>query len=293
MNIRDRKLGTLVGLAVGDAMGAPYEFMHKSEYKPTLEYNTGGCWRVAKGEWTDDTSMALCMGHSISDIGGFVPNDVMTRFGKWYTNGYMSTRHKCFDIGNTTRKSIVDFLTNRTIFSTVTKNNESGNGTIMRLAPVPMVYDGSYETLIGVAELSSKLTHSSSEASECAITMAQIIVNCYNSDDKDFILSNVNSGIMDLVARGKEDLKLNPTGYCMHTLEVAIRGFYKYNNFIDGLMYVISLGEDTDTVGAVYGQIAGAYYGLSGIPDYYKENVFWYDDIIELGNKLVDLSEEK
>lgn len=287
--LRDKKLGTLVGLAVGDAMGAPYEFLDKSRYTPTREYNTGGAHNVSLGEWTDDTSMALCLAQSLIDCNSFDAKDQMEKYLKWYTEGYMSTRGKCFDIGNSTAKSIIDFELNRNIFSKVTKNDESGNGTIMRLAPIPMLWSADF-MLLEFAKKSSLTTHKSPEASKCAEILAQIIHRCYYNEDKNYILENSNA--VKFISEAKQMKETIPTGYCIDTLEVAIRGFYNFDNFIDGLLYCISLGDDTDTVGAVYGQMAGAYYGLSGIPDYYKENLQWYDKILEIGNKLVDLSEK-
>ena len=293
--LRDKKLGTLVGLAVGDAMGAPYEFLDKSKYTPTKEYNTGGAHNVSIGEWTDDTSMALCLAQSLIDKNGFDPIDQMDKYLKWYLEGYMCTREKCFDIGNSTVKSIIDFEVNSTYYSNTTKINESGNGTIMRLAPIPMLYsfDSDLKTY---AKLSSKTTHSSFEASTCAELLAGIINRCYLTmarDDKFLSKDNVLCCLEDktFLENAKQMKETIPSGYCIDTLEVAIRGFYNFDTFIDGLLYCISLGNDTDTVGAVYGQIAGAYYGLSGIPDYYKENLMQYDKILDIANKLVDLAE--
>lgn len=291
--LRGKKLGTLVGLAVGDAMGAPYEFLDKSRYTPTKEYNTGGVHNVALGEWTDDTSMALCLAQSLIDSRGFDAKDQMEKYLKWYTEGYMCTRPRCFDIGNSTAKSIIDFELNRNIFSKVTRNDESGNGTIMRLAPIPMLYSFDSD-LKSYAKISSKTTHNSFEAGICAELLAGIINRCYMTKRDNFLSKDdVLSGLGDktFIENAKQMKETIPTGYCIDTLEVAIRGFYNFDNFIDGLMYCISLGEDTDTVGAVYGQIAGAYYGLSGIPDYYKENLMQCDKILDIGNKLVDLSE--
>lgn len=287
--LRDKKLGTLVGLAIGDAMGAPYEFLRKGKYTPTREYNTGGAHNVSLGEWTDDTSMALCLAQSLIDSRGFNALDQMEKYLKWYMEGYMSTRGECFDIGNSTAKSIIDFEINRNIFSKVTKNDESGNGTIMRLAPIPMLYSTDF-MLLEFAKKSSLTTHKSPEASICAEILAQIIHRCYYNEDKDYILENSNKP--EFISEAKQMKETIPTGYCIDTLEVAVRGFYNFDNFIDGLLYCISLGDDTDTVGAVYGQIAGAYYGLSGIPDYYKENLQWYDKILKIGNELIgkDLS---
>ena len=302
--LRDKKLGTLVGLAVGDAMGAPYEFLAKGRYTPTKEYNTGGAHNVSIGEWTDDTSMALCLAQSLIERKCFDPIDQMSKYLKWYVEGYMCTRKRCFDIGNATRNAIVDFDKSRcTIATTRTGDYKTnGNGTIMRLAPIVMMYSGDLY-LLEYAKKSSLTTHKGIEAYQCAILLTEIIDNCYNFSDKIAILETTkdilsNNFIKDIVEEHQSSYNEGfyptiPTGYCIDTLQCAIQGFLYYDNFIDGLMYCISLGDDTDTVGAVYGQIAGAYYGLSGIPDYYKENLMQYDKILDIGNKLVDLSQFK
>ena len=295
--LKDKKLGTLVGLAVGDAMGAPYEFLAKGRYTPTKEYNTGGVHNVSIGEWTDDTSMALCLAQSLIERKCFDPIDQMEKYLNWYTGGYMGTRETCFDIGNSTVKSIIDFELNRNIFSKVTRNDESGNGTIMRLAPIPMFFTD-YIMLLEFAKKSSLTTHKSPEAYKCAILLAEIIRNCYLETDKIKILENTKY-LKEVLGYDLSELYVGeegfyptiPTGYCIDTLQCAIQGFLYFDNFVSGLMYCISLGDDTDTVGAVYGQIAGAYYGLSEIPDYYKQNLMQYNKILDIGNKLVDLVE--
>lgn len=281
----DKKLGTLIGLAIGDAMGAPYEFMNKNVYIPTKEYAIGGCHNVDLGEYTDDTSMALCLANSLIECKEFDAYNQMEKYSQWYKNGYMSTRKYCFDIGNATRKSIDDFIINNIAYSKITKNDESGNGSIMRLAPIPMYYDN-YEEMIKYAYLSSRVTHKSDESANSCVILATIIYNCYKFNDKDLVLSNYFDDF-SLIEKAKASTDTVPTGYCKDILEIAIRGFYNFDNFIDGLMYVISLGEDTDTVGAVYGQIAGAYYGLSQIPNYYKQNLMNYNLIFYIANKLI------
>ena len=300
--LRDKKLGTLIGLAVGDAMGAPYEFLDKSRYTPTREYNTGGAHAVSLGEWTDDTSMALCLAQSLIDSSGFNVIDQMEKYLKWYRLGYMSTRNVCFDIGNATRNAICEFEnSNHTIPYTRTGNYQTnGNGSIMRLAPIPMLYNNKTE-MKTAAKNSSLTTHRGIEAYQCAILLAEILHNCYNFSDKITILKNtedilVNDMIKNIIEQYQSSCdegfyQTIPTGYCVDTLQCAIQGFLYFDNFIDGLMYCISLGDDTDTVGAVYGQIAGAYYGLSGIPEYYQENLMQYNKILEIGNNLIDLSE--
>jgi len=292
--MNDKKLGTLIGLAIGDAMGAPYEFMNKNVYTPTKKYARGGWHNIDLGEYTDDTSMALCLANSLIECKEFDAYNQMQKYSQWYKNGYMSTRKYCFDIGNATRNSIDDFILNDVAYSNVTRDNESGNGSIMRLAPIPIYYDN-YEEMINYAYLSSRVTHKSDESANSCIILASIIYNCYKYVDKITILENVvisNDSIKYILEEYHESilngyLDIIPTGYCVDTLNCAIKGFLYFDTFIDGLMYVISLGEDTDTVGAVYGQIAGAYYGLSQIPNYYKQNLMNYNMIFDIANKLI------
>lgn len=301
MNIEDKKLGTLIGLAVGDAMGAPYEFKYRSHYTPIREYNTGGAHDVSIGEWTDDTSMALCLAKSLIDKNGFYPIDQMNKYLMWYREGYMCTRKRCFDIGNATRNSIYAFeQSDRSIPYTKTGSQETnGNGTIMRLAPIVMKYAGDKD-LLEYAKKSSLTTHRGIKAYNSAMTLASIIDNCYKYTNKMQIISTIRDFTEhDIFKTLIEDIgekhfdptykipNTIPTGYCIDTLECALKGFMLHDTFIDGLMYCISLGDDTDTVGAVYGQIAGAYYGLSGIPQYYKDNLMQYEKILTIGKELI------
>ena len=277
-------------------MGAPYEFKNKNSYKPTKEYSIGGVHAVSIGEWTDDTSMALCLAQSIIDT-GFDEIDQLNKYLKWYTEGYMCTRDRCFDIGNATRNALIYFdNTDRKIGKTATGNNQTnGNGTIMRLAPIVMKYYND-SNLLDYAKRSSLTTHRGVEAFQCTISLAEIIKNCYKNMNKLSILedvANYDENIKYILEEYHESIPngyndIIPTGYCIDTLKCAIKGFLYFDNFIDGLLYVISLGEDTDTVGAVYGQIAGAYYGLSGIPDYYKENLMQYNKILNIAKELIN-----
>ena len=246
--------------------------------------------------------MALCLAQSLIDSRGFDAKDQMEKYLNWYRLGYMSTRSVCFDIGNATRNSICEFENSKhtIIFTKTGDYKTNGNGSIMRLAPIPMLYIDKVEMILA-AKNSSLTTHRGIEAYQCAMLLSEIIHNCYNFSDKIDIVENTkdiltNNFIKDIVGEYQSSYNEGfyptiPTGYCVDTLQCAIQGFLYYDNFIDGLIYCISLGEDTDTVGAVYGQIAGAYYGLSGIPEYYRENLMMYDKIIEIGNNLVDLSE--
>lgn len=297
--MRDRKLGSLIGLAVGDAKGAPYEFLRPQDYEVPYNYETGGCHDVKIGEYTDDTSMALCLAKSLTECKGFDSHDQMKKYVDWYLNGYMSSRGHCFDIGNTTRNVLTTYNATGLLKRGTGDQYSAGNGTIMRLAPLSMVLGQKiHESGKRYAWESSKLTHKSNDAAICAELLDNILTKCYYMDDKEKILSdniyqNYSKTVINMYDRViNGSATVIPTGYCVSTLEVALDGFIRFDDFDSGLNYVISLGDDTDTVGAVYGQIAGAYYGLSGIGNYYKENLMHYEKILKIGERLLDTFEE-
>ena len=139
-DIRDRYEGALLGLAVGDALGTTLELRPPGTFEPLTDMVGGGHFHLPPGTWTDDTSMALCLAHSLVERGGFDPLDQMQRYVAWYRDGYMSSIGRCFDIGNTTRASLERFERTREPYAGSTAPYAAGNGSIMRLAPVPMFF---------------------------------------------------------------------------------------------------------------------------------------------------------
>src|SRR5579859_5465478 len=157
--MRDRQRGTLVGLAVGDALGAAVEFKHPGTFEPVTGYRSGGPHRLNSGEWTDDTSMALALADSIATVGWDI-NDQAQRYVEWSESGKYSVNGHCFDIGITTSRSLSKFRqTTDASSSGSTSESSSGNGSIMRLAPVPIRFSHFFphdlETLSRYAEESS------------------------------------------------------------------------------------------------------------------------------------------
>ncbi|CAF5216498.1 unnamed protein product, partial [Rotaria magnacalcarata] len=105
--------GSLIGLAVGDALGAPVEFRPRSYMvdNPVSDMTSGGTWGLNAGQWTDDTSMALCLAASLISKGGSDAYDQLVRYKRWFRKGYMSSTGICFDIGASTRQAIIEFET--------------------------------------------------------------------------------------------------------------------------------------------------------------------------------------
>ena len=138
----DRFRGAMIGLATGDCLGVALEFMPPGSFIEITEIMGGGPFGLKEGEWTDDTSMSLCLASSLLEKGKFDPKDQMERYVNWRDNGYMSSRgegSRCVDIGNTTTASLDNFLETGEPYSGPSDSATSGNGSIMRLAPVPLL----------------------------------------------------------------------------------------------------------------------------------------------------------
>ena len=161
--MKDRAVASLVGLAVGDAVGTTLEFKAPGSFEPIKDMVGGGPFNLDAGQWTDDTSMALCLGHSLLEKGIFDPVDQMTRYCNWYQRGYMSSTGDCFDIGMTVSEALNKFLATDEPYSGSVDEHTSGNGSLMRLAPVAIFYNSDYENCINFAGESSRTTHGSAE----------------------------------------------------------------------------------------------------------------------------------
>jgi ADP-ribosyl-[dinitrogen reductase] hydrolase len=156
MDRLERFKGCLLGLAVGDALGTTLEFRPPGTFKPISDIVGGGPFRLKPGEWTDDTSMALCLAESLIEKNGFDPRDQMQRYVRWFREGYMSSNGRCFDIGNTTREALTRFERTGNPFSGPKHETSAGNGSIMRLAAVPLFYAGTPEEAINRSAESSR-----------------------------------------------------------------------------------------------------------------------------------------
>ena len=157
--MNNRKRGTLIGLAVGDALGAAVEFKSPGSFPEVTGYRGGGPHGLSPGEWTDDTSMALALADSIASVGWDL-NDQARRYVAWWQKGEYSVNGRCFDIGITTRSALSRFCkTGDARTSGDPSERASGNGSIMRLAPVPIRYADLFPDQLD--ELIEKLVESS------------------------------------------------------------------------------------------------------------------------------------
>lgn len=298
----ERWEGCLMGLATGDALGTTLEFTRPGQFTPLTDMIGGGPFRLRPGQWTDDTSMALCLAASLAEGGNFDPHDQMERYVRWYQHGYFSSTDHCFDIGNTTRAALHRYLQTGDPYSGATDAYTAGNGSIMRLAPVPMFYANQPLLALERSADSSRTTHAAPNAIDGCRYLAALIVGALGGVSKAELLMGHYSPIPNywlqkpltpdiaILAEGsfkkKQPPEIRGTGYVVQSLEAALWAFYHTDNFKDGCLLAVNLGEDADTTGAVYGQLAGAFYGLPGIPAGWREKIVMADTIMDLARKL-------
>ena len=190
MDRLSRYVGCLVGLAIGDALGTTLEFSKPGSFAPIDDLVGGGPFRLLPGQWTDDTSMALCLAESLIEKRGFDPVDQLTRYTRWFREGYLSSTGRCFDIGRTVRTALERFEETHEPYCGATDAFSAGNGSIMRLAPVPLFFANTPRKAIELAGASSKTTHGATEAVDACRYLAALIIAAIDGVDKEALLSD-------------------------------------------------------------------------------------------------------
>lgn len=292
----DRYRGCLLGLAVGDPLGAALEFKRPGTFEPITEIVGGGPFGLRPGEWTDDTSMALCLAKSLLDKNGFDPANQMQQYLRWYRTGDLSSTGVCFDIGMTVRRALHEFESTRKPFCGPTHPETAGNGCIMRLAPVPMFFAKSLADTIAMSGESSRTTHGALAAVDACRLFGSLLAGALRSLPKAELLAaeywtaGALAPEIEQIARGSYKQRMPPeirgTGYVVESLEAALWAFHRSNSFREGALLAVNLGDDADTTGAVYGQLAGACYGVNGIPEEWLRVLAQRDLIASFADQL-------
>jgi ADP-ribosylglycohydrolase len=327
--------GSLVGLAVGDALGASVEFRpntYMAEH-PVSDMQGGGTWGLEAGQWTDDTSMALCLAASLIAKDGFNGYDQLVRYKRWFRNGYMSSTGECFDIGTSTRQSILEFekrqrqsaqILQTQLDITISEHsldkiieekfsqvkldiqcgalNAAGNGPLMRLAPIPLFYFLSESDAIQNAGSSARFTHGHKQAIDTCRFYSALIWNAVNGISKNDLLDSkffcqhfktrLDEDVMKIIEGSYKNKNgyidgIRGKGFILNAFEAALWAFYNdENSFEKGVLLAVNLGDDTDTTAAIYGQLAGAVYGIEGIPQRWRDRLFQKNFLLTLANGL-------
>jgi ADP-ribosylglycohydrolase len=307
ISLRSRYRGCLLGLAAGDALGTTVEFTRPGGFTPLTDMVGGGPFHLRAGQWTDDTSMALCLADSLVARKGSDPKDQAERYLRWYREGHRSATGSCFDIGGTTRAALDRFEETGNPFSGPSDPRSAGNGSLMRLAPVPMAFAASppHDFLEAVAA-SSRVTHGAVEAVDACLYYGGLILGALLGETKERLLSPLYFPVpgmwTTLAERGgwapapavaevgngsfrrKDPPAIRGLGYVIPSMEAALWAFHRSSSFEEGALLAVNLGEDADTTGAIYGQLAGAFYGEEAIPERWRR-------VVHLGTGIGALAE--
>ena len=292
----DRFRGCLLGLAAGDAVGTTVEFEERGTFDPVTDMTGGGPFGLEPGQWTDDTSMALCLAESLVSCGGFNARDQMDRYLEWVRHGYMSSTGTCFDIGNTVAGALLSYAESGEPYSGPADPMTAGNGCIMRLAPVPMYFFPDLDETIRCSEESSRTTHGAPQCLESCRLLGEILYRALSGMTKENVLSAPFSGgfennRLDSAAHGDYRSKplelISGSGYVVESLEAALWCFFNTDSFEDAILTAANLGDDADTTAAVCGQVAGAHYGMRAIPLDWLDRLAMRDEIVSLSDRLL------
>jgi len=288
--------GALLGLACGDAVGATVEFCRRGRFESLTDMVGGGKFQLKPGEWTDDTAMALCLADSLVD-NGFDPDDQMRRYWLWANEGYNSCRDYPFGMGKQISKALIRYKRNGIPFAGETDSKYSGNGSLMRLAPVAIYYHAQLDACLINAELSSKTTHGSEECIAACRFLAAMMFYAFTGLrkgellDASFSAVQLPGSMQHISAREflyKPENEIKGSGYVVDSLEAALWAFYLTSTFEAAILAAANLGDDADTTAAICGQIAGAHYGVDAAPKAWLSRLYRADDISNIALTLAN-----
>jgi ADP-ribosyl-[dinitrogen reductase] hydrolase len=291
---RDRAVGSFIGLAVGDALGTTIEFKARDTYPPITGMIGGGPFGLRPGEWTDDTSMALCLAESlVANEGTVNPKDLTERFVRLWKRGENSVTSRCFDIGTATRSALESFVRTGRAEGSASPHS-AGNGGIMRLAPAAIAARGRASKSAQLARAQSRVTHAAAECLDAAEVLALVLTAGIEGRGHDALHAGADADIesrkVKAVAegswRGKARGDIRSSGYVVDTLEAALWSVSGSTTFEEAVLKAVNLGDDADTVGAVTGQVAGAVWGYSRIPGAWTRRLAWSERLVALADRL-------
>ncbi|KAL4786561.1 ADP-ribosylation/Crystallin J1 [Aspergillus varians] len=324
--VKSRIKGSVFGVAVVDALGGPVEFHPRGSFDPVSDFQHNANFDVPAGTWTDDTSMTLCLAKALIDSKGtFVAQAAIRNYIKWHNDGYLSATDDCFDVGNGTTKALMiwqgyfdrlpyiqkDDSTGHeggqpAIDKVLKREHYCGNGSLMRVSPIGLVYFHDMDEALYNAAASSNATHPYPTCAESCEIYTKLIVRALNGASKEDLAREVAattfkdkklrerlngySGLQDWEARAENSI--DSSGYVVSTLDAALWSFFSTSTFEGGALRAVNLGWDADTVGAVYGGLAGAFYGLEAIPSKWVGGLQKKEVVEEIASGLVSLSDE-
>ncbi|MER8719644.1 ADP-ribosylglycohydrolase family protein [Mesorhizobium sp. M0999] len=287
---RDRAIGALLGLAVGDAVGAAIEFSRKPEFALIEDMIGGGPHNLEPGQWTDDTAMALALAESLHVDPGLDEKDLMDRFVGWWREGTYSCTGTCFDIGITTRAALERYGRTGNARAGAEDESQSGNGALMRLSPVAIRHWREPHRALDIAERQTCTTHGSRQTIQASRLFVRLLALAIDGKPLTDILTGSLAGEVEDGFRDLHRSAIKGSGYVVESLQAALWAVNRTTDFRSAVLLAANLGDDADTTAAISGQLAGAVYGASGIPADWLTKLAWRDRLDSRADQLFEAS---
>lgn len=288
----DRSVAALQGLAIGDALGAPREGLQRDSYPRMRDFTAGGTHDLGVGEWTDDTAMAISLAESLLARDGLDERDLLERFLRWYRFGENACGGRAVGISDKTRHTLEAFERTRRL-DVAREVENAGNGCIMRLAPLAIFHRGNPESARRSAARQALVTHGSEEAVATTVLFAEMLVVALHTGEVAAISEAARVATHpSLAAIVRGDYRTKPrAAICSapracDTLEAALWCLWHADDFEGAVVEAVNLGGDTDTIGAVTGQLAGAVFGTASIPRRWSAQLHSADRLVNLARRL-------
>ncbi|MDF2879496.1 MAG: draG [Clostridiaceae bacterium] len=302
-NINEKILSGILGLCIGDALGVPVEFLSREELSknPIRDMIGYGKHDQPKGSWSDDSSMTFCFIESLCN--GYNIDDIKAKFCDWYYNGYWTTNNTLpFDVGHSVSKAIMRINSGYNFEQGKEKSEwNNGNGSLMRILPLAFYLKNYNKNKFEIIEDVSFITHLHIRSAIACSIYVEFALNLLNNktlieayeDTKKVIIDYYSKkGLIDELMHFDRILNndisllnindIKSSGYVVDTLEASLWCLLNSNNYSEAVLVAVNLGEDTDTVGAVTGGLAGIYYGINDIPIRWDNSILRKNDIVEL-----------
>ncbi|KPI43138.1 ADP-ribosyl-[dinitrogen ] glycohydrolase [Cyphellophora attinorum] len=317
-SLASRLRGALYAHATLDALGAPLEFQWRGSFPLLTTMQPNSNFNLPAGCFTDDTSMALCLAHSLLSTDAYYVEDQARRYIRWWREGYCSSVGRCFDIGMGTagtlrawEGALEEGRSSEEVLEVIGKRwggeRFCGNGSLMRVLPVALLgFEGEAVEMERVAEATSRVTHphvrcllccrlfvrlvgmalEGKRKEEMAAAVGDFVWEVKNSDDA-FVKRFVEYGGLADWSNKSED-EISSSGYVLDSLEAALWAFFTTDTLREGAIKVVNLGDDADTVGAIHGGLAGVFYGEEAIPAEWLSEMKGFEMVREVADKIVE-----
>jgi ADP-ribosyl-[dinitrogen reductase] hydrolase len=263
-SLRERFLGTLLGLAGGDAVAAATQYRRPGTFAPVGDLLGGGPFALPRGGWSDDTAMALCLADSLLATGGFDARDQVERYQRWQREGYLSATGQCLGITASTARALAMAQWRRQLFSGSHAPNQLDPEPLSRVAPVVLFFFASQEEAVQLASEAARTTCQAPAVLAACRDLAGALYLALSGQPKARILAAVSSGTEGQTAKRRN-------GSVTEALAVALEAFAATDNFRDAVLHAANHGGNSDVAAAACGQLAGAFYGAGGIPAAWRD----------------------